>query len=140
MELSHCGNPMKILKQNNNDTVMDKHILVIDKFSQIVLDRAEKFLLSPINVAPVKRGSLQAVIQDAYDHGQKMTSLINMLMDLTIREKDQATNTELQEFVNGQEKGEVNTDGFALQLKLIMDNCHGHRMQGQEIAQHEFIW
>ena len=118
---------------------MDKHILVIDKFSQIVLDRAEKFLLSPINVAQVKRGSLPAVIQDAYDHGQKMTSLINMLMDLTIREKDQATNTELHEFVNGEEKGEVNTDGIALQLKLIMDNCHGHRMQGQEIAQREFI-
>ena len=53
-----------------------------------------------------------AVFAAAYAHEQKVTALINGLVDLSVKENDHATSSFLQWFVNEQVEEEANADGW----------------------------
>lgn len=110
-----------------------------DKFYKFVVDRGGRVLLDAIDKPPIKWASPLAVFEEVYRHEQKVTSLIHSLVDLAIREKEHATNTMLQWFVNEQVEEEANADTLVQQLKLIGDNGYGILMLDRELAQRVFI-
>ena len=110
-----------------------------DKFYGFLIDRGGRVELKAIAGPPIKWASNLAIFQEAYKHEQKVTGLINALVDLAIKEKDHATNTFPQWFVNEQVEEEANADSIAQELRLIGDNGHGILMLDRELAQRVFV-
>jgi ferritin len=109
-----------------------------EKFYQFVINRGGRIFLETIEGPPVKWASPLAAFQDVYKHEQKVTSLINALVDLAIKEKDHASHTMLQWFVNEQVEEESNADGIVQQLKLLGDSGQGLLMLDRELGQRVF--
>jgi ferritin len=65
--------------------------------------------------------SPQAVFEQVYAHEQKVTGLINDLMDLAIKEKDHATKNFLGWFVKEQVEEEANASEILAKIKMIGD-------------------
>jgi ferritin len=88
------------------------------KFYGFINDRGGRVVLTAIEGPPVKWDSPLAAFEDAYSHEQKVTSLINNLVDLAMQEKDHAANTFLQWFVTEQVEEESSADAVVQKLKL----------------------
>jgi ferritin len=110
-----------------------------DKFYNFLIDRGGRAILNSIEGPPTKWASPLAIFQDAYKHEQKVTGLINALVNLAIKEKDHAAHSFLQWFVNEQVEEEANADSIAQQLKLIGKNGQGLLMLDRELAQRVFV-
>lgn len=110
-----------------------------DKFYNFLIDRGGRVILNSIEGPPTKWASPLAIFQDAYKHEQKVTGLINALVNLAIKEKDHAAHSFLQWFVNEQVEEEANADSIAQQLKLIGKNGQGLLMLDRELAQRIFV-
>jgi ferritin len=110
-----------------------------ERFYQFVINRGGRVLLETIEGPPVKWASPLAAFQDAYKHEQKVTTLINALVDLAMKEKDHASHTMLQWFVNEQVEEEANADGIVQQLKILGDSGQGLLMLDRELGQRVFI-
>jgi ferritin len=110
-----------------------------DKFSTYVLDRGGRVVLTAIAGPPVTWKSPLAVFEETARHEQKVTALIDALVDLAIKEKDHATNNLLQWFVSEQVEEEANAQALAQQLKLIGEDGQGLLMLDRELAQRVFI-
>ena len=65
--------------------------------------------------------SPQAVFEQVYAHEQKVTGLINDLMDLAMKEKDHATKNFLGWFVKEQVEEEANASEILAKIKMIGD-------------------
>lgn len=109
-----------------------------DKFYKYVTERGGRVTLEAIDKPPAAWKSPLAVFEQVYRHEQKVTSLIHSLVDLAIKEKDHATNTMLQWFVNEQVEEEANADALVQQLKMIGDNGYGLLMLDRELAARVF--
>lgn len=109
-----------------------------DKFYGFVNDRGGKVTLAPIEGPPEKWSSPLDVFESAYKHEKKVTRMINDLMDLAIKEKDHATSSLLQWFIDEQVEEEANADGIVQQLKLVGDNTGGLFMLDRELGQRVF--
>lgn len=65
--------------------------------------------------------SAGAVFEQVYAHEQKVTELINSLMDLAIKEKDYATQNFLGWFVKEQVEEEANASEILAQITMMED-------------------
>jgi ferritin len=79
-----------------------------------------------------------AVFEATYKHEQKVTGLINELVSLAIKEKDHATNTFLQWFVNEQVEEESSADKIIQQMKMMGNAPGGMFMLDRELGQRVF--
>ena len=109
------------------------------KFHNFINDRGGNVILSEIEGPPTKWNSPIQAFQDAYTHEQKVTGLINTLVDLTTEQKDHASATFLQWFVNEQVEEEASADGVVQQLKLTGDQGSGLFMIDRELASRTFV-
>jgi ferritin len=91
------------------------------KLYEYVIDRGGRVTLGPIEGPPTKWDSALATFQDAYEHETKVTAMINDLVNLAIQEKDHATNSYLQWFVDEQVEEEASADEVVQKLKLVGD-------------------
>lgn len=105
------------------------------KFYQYLFDRGGKVMLKPIDGPPTDWKSPEHVFEEVYRHEQKVTSLINGLVDLSIAEKDHASNQMLQWFVAEQVEEEASALEILDELKLIKDDGNGMLMKDRELAQ-----
>ena len=76
-----------------------------------------------------------AAFEAALHHEQKITKLINGLIDLAIEERDYATNIFLQWFVTEQVEEEANATEIVEKLKLIGDSKQGLLMLDSILGQ-----
>ena len=90
LNLNGCANWMRVQTQEEISHAM--------KIYDFVNERGGRALLKGIEGPPTKWKSPLAVFEAAYAHEQKVTGLINNLVDLAIKEKDHATNSFLQWF------------------------------------------
>jgi len=104
------------------------------KFYDYVNERGGKVLVKQIEKPPTEWASPLAVFEYTYKHEQKVTSLINNLVDLAISEKDHASNSFLQWYVNEQVEEESNADELVQKLKMMADTDSGLFMIDQELA------
>jgi ferritin len=108
------------------------------KFYDFIIERGGKAVLAPIEGPPTEWESPLAVFEHAYEHEQKVTGLINNLVDLSIAEQDHATNNFLQWFVAEQVEEEASADEVVQKIKLMGDASGGLFMIDQELAQRVF--
>jgi len=84
-----------------------------------VNERGGRVALKAIKQPPVEWKSTLHVFQEILSHEQKVTGLINNLVNLALEEKDHATNIFLQWFVSEQVEEEANVGAVLDKLKLI---------------------
>jgi ferritin len=105
------------------------------KFYNYLFDRGGRALLKPIEGPPTDWKSPEGVFEEAYGHEQKVTALINDLVNLAISEKDHASNNMLQWFVAEQVEEESSALTVLDELKLIGNDGNGLLMKDRELGQ-----
>ncbi len=108
------------------------------KIYDYVAERGGRVVLRAIEQPPAKWDSPLGVFEAVYKHEQKVTGLINDLVDLAVEEKDHATNSFLQWFVSEQVEEEDNASTVLGQLKLIKDSPQALFMMDKEMGQRVF--
>ena len=89
------------------------------KFYDHVIERGGRASLQLVEAPPAQWDSPLAVFEDAYRHEQKVTGLINQLVDESVQARDHATNNFLQWFVSEQVEEEASADAIVQRLKLV---------------------
>jgi ferritin len=92
-----------------------------DKFLDYLIARGGKVTLGDIEAPKAKWVSAGKVFEEVYAHEQKVTVMINTLVDLAIKEKDHATFEMLQWFVKEQVEEEKNSSEILEQIKIVGD-------------------
>ena len=108
------------------------------KFYDYVNERGGRVILGSIEAPPLEWESAVAVFDATYQHEQKVTGLINDLVDLAIEEKDHATNNLLQWFVSEQVEEEASASGVLNKAKLTGDAPGGLFMLDRELGARVF--
>ena len=126
LNLSGCARWMRLQAQ--------EELMHAMKIHDYVLERGGRIKLGPIDQPQQIWDSPRAVFESVLDHEQKVTGMINDLVDLAIQEKDHASNIFLQWFVTEQVEEEASADGVLQKLKLAGDG-HGLFLIDQELGQ-----
>jgi ferritin len=105
------------------------------KFYDHVIERGGRATLQPVEAPPSQWDSPLAAFEDVYRHEQKVTGLINQLVDEAVQTTDHATNNFLQWFVSEQVEEEASADAIVQKLKLVGDAAGGLFMIDRELAQ-----
>lgn len=108
------------------------------KIYDYVNERGGRVILKSIGEPQTEWESPLAAFEAAYEHEQKVTGLINGLVNLAIEEKDHAANMFLQWFVNEQVEEEGSADTIVQKLKLMADAPGGMYMLDNEMGQRVF--
>ncbi|HUU29625.1 MAG TPA: ferritin [archaeon] len=90
--------------------------------------------LLKIDAPPKEWKSPLAAFEDAYKHEQKVTGMINNIVNLAVEDKDHATNVFLHWFVEEQVEEEASTLEVVDKLKLIADHPGGVYMLDHELG------
>ena len=101
-------------------------------------ERGGRIALKAIEGPITEWDSPLAVFEAVYEHEQKVTGMINNLVNLAIEEKDHATNSFLQWFVNEQVEEEASADQLVQQLKMMEKAPGGMFMLDRELGQRVF--
>jgi ferritin len=88
------------------------------KLFNFVLDRGEKVTLTGIDTPPHTWESPVHAFEDALHHEQKITAMINDLMDKARSENDHASQVMLNWFVEEQVEEEASVDRVVSRLKM----------------------
>ena len=104
------------------------------KFYDFIIQRGGKVQLQQIAAPPTEWSSPLAVFEATLEHEQKVTGLINNLVDVAHEERDHATSIFLQWFVSEQVEEEESVGGVLEQLKLMGDAKGGLFMIDRELA------
>ena len=108
------------------------------KIYDFINERGGRVLLKAIEGPPTEWDSSLAVFKAIYEHEQKVTGMVNNLVDLAIKEKDHATNSFLQWFDNEQVEEESTADEIVQQLKMVENAPGGIFMFDRELGQRVF--
>ncbi|MBN1553060.1 ferritin [bacterium] len=104
------------------------------KFYHYIFEREGDVELQALEKPPKSWKSTLDAMQDAYKHEQKISQMIDKLVDLAVKEKDHATSAFLQWFVNEQVEEEASVNAIVQQLKLIGDQRGGLFMLNRELG------
>ena len=108
------------------------------KFYDYINERGGRIFLKPIEGPPTEWKSPQDAIEHTLRHEEKVTGLINELVDLAIAEKDHATNNFLQWFVSEQVEEEASATEVLQKVRRVGDNTSSLFMLDSELAQRVF--
>lgn len=103
-----------------------------------IIERGGRVLLTAIDKVPTTWKSPLHVYEETYKHEQKVTGLINNLVNLAVAEKDHATTNMLQWFIEEQVEEEASADEIVQKLKLIGKDGSGLFMLNQELGRRAF--
>jgi ferritin len=129
--LSGFANWMKVQWQEEISHAM--------KFFDYINERGGRVNLMPIAEVKTEWKDAVEIFEETLAHEQKVTSMINSLVDLVIIEKDHATNSMLQWYVKEQVEEEANADNILQQLKMVHDNQQGLLMLDRELQSRVFV-
>jgi len=108
------------------------------KFYNYLIQKGGRVQLNAIQKPKTEWKSLVEVFEETYAHEQKISSLINGLVDLALEVRDHATNSFLQWFVTEQVEEEANVTKILEDLKVIGDNKSVLFMIDREVGQRVF--
>lgn len=109
-----------------------------ERFFNYVVERGGRVEMKPIEGPPTRWDSPLAVFQDTLVHEQKVTSLINDLVDLAQAEKDHASNNMLQWFIGEQVEEESSAQEIIDKLKLVKETPGGLFMLDKDLGTRVF--
>jgi ferritin len=110
----------------------------IQRFFAYMVDRGARVRMQAVDAPPVEWESPLDAFEQALTHEQKVTGLINGLMDLAHKESDYATINFLQWFVAEQVEEEASADEVVQQLKLVDKTEGGLFLLDQEMGKRIF--
>jgi ferritin len=108
------------------------------KFFHFIHERGGRVKLTAIEGPPTEWGSPLAAFEAAYAHEQKVSGMINDLVDLAMEERDHAANNFLQWFVSEQVEEEASADEVVNKIKLAGDRGGGLFMLDRELGSRVF--
>jgi ferritin len=108
------------------------------KFYNFINERGGRVLLKPIDGPPTEWESALGAFEAVLEHEQKVTGLINELVELALAEHDHATNIFLQWFVTEQVEEEDSANDVIQQIKMVGEAEGGLFMLGRELGQRTF--
>ncbi|MGB9937191.1 MAG: ferritin [Methanobacterium sp.] len=108
------------------------------KFYDYIVRRGERVTLSTIEGPQVDWNSPLEVFEHVYEHEQKVTRMINDLVNLSTSESDHASTNFLQWFVAEQVEEEESANGVLQRIKLAGDSKSGLFMLDSELGQRVF--
>lgn len=108
------------------------------KLYDYLIERGGRVQLKPIEVPPKEWEDFEDVFKYTYKHEQKVTSLINNLVDIATRENDHATKVFLNWFVTEQVEEEASADEILQKYKLTSGGPNGLFMIDQELGKRAF--
>ena len=109
-----------------------------EKIFDYIMERDGRAVVKAWEAPPVEWKSALDVFETAYKHEQKVTALINGLMDVALAEKDHAASIFLQWFVNEQVEEEASVKAIVQQLKMLGESRAGLFQIGRELSQRVF--
>lgn len=105
---------MKLQSFEEYEHAMKIYEYVVKVGGEVKLDAIEK--------PPANWGEPKSVFEETLKHEQHVTSLINNLVDISLSEKDHATNSFLQWFVDEQVEEEDTVNNILDKFELLGDN------------------
>lgn len=108
------------------------------KLYDFINERGGRTRLRQVDAPPTEWDFPLAAFEAAYAHEQKVTALINDLVDLALGEKDHASHVFLQWFVTEQVEEEDSANGVVQKLKLMGEAQGGLFMLDRELGQRTF--
>ena len=109
------------------------------KMYDYVLERGGKVVLQAIESPQIEWSGVLDVFKETLAHEQKVTGLINDLVDLALDERDHATNIFLQWFVSEQVEEEASFGLLVKKLERIGDDGNGLLRLDEELAGRSFV-
>lgn len=109
------------------------------KFYRYLNERGGKVVLTAIDKPQTEWKNVVDVFKNVYEHEQKVTGLINALVDTATAEKDHATVNMLQWYVAEQVEEEANASELVAQLELIEGKGPALLMLDRELRQRVFV-
>ncbi len=103
-------------------------------FYNYLVSRGGRVLLQPIAAVETEWASPLAAFEATYEHEQKVTSLINNLMQIAVEEKDFASQSRLQWFIDEQVEEEESALDIINKLRMLDGNSYGLYMLDQELG------
>jgi ferritin len=104
------------------------------KFASYIVERGGRVKYKAIECPQEEWASALEVFKGAYEHERYVTRRINDLMDLSVAEKDYASQVFLQWFVSEQVEEEANADEIVKKLEMIGEGRHGIYMLDKELG------
>lgn len=104
------------------------------KIYDFIIERGGGVTLEAIAKPVSQWKSPLAAFEAAYKHEQKVTGLINDLVELAAKEKDHATGIFLQWFVTEQVEEEKNASEIVAKLQLLKDSAGSMFMLDKELG------
>ena len=130
MDMSGFSNWMRVQAQEELSHAMKIHDFVIQRGDRVILTR--------IDSPPTEWESAVDAFEHVYAHEQKVTGLINQLVNLALSLGDHATNNFLQWFVAEQVEEEKSSSGVLKKVKMANDSLSALLMLDNELAQRIF--
>ncbi|MGC9352768.1 MAG: ferritin [Mariniphaga sp.] len=114
-----------------------------NKIFKYIVERSGKAEIKAIKQIPVEFESVRDVVEKTLAHEQHVTELINNLVDIAAEERDHATQSFLQWFVDEQVEEEANVTEILDSLKLVEGEGKGKGnglfMLDRELRQRTFV-
>jgi ferritin len=110
----------------------------VQKFFDYVIERGGRIVLDAIDKPRNEWGSALEVFEEALAHEQSITARIGDLVELAIGEKDRATQSFLQWFVDEQVEEEASADQVVKSVKLGAGQPVAMLMLDRELAARVF--
>ena len=110
-----------------------------EKIFDHIIERDGRPEVKSWEAPPKEWKSALEVFEQAYKHEQKVTALINNLMDMALAEKDHASQIFLQWFVNEQVEEEASGKAIVQQLKMLGDSKSGLFQIDRELGRRVYV-
>ncbi len=109
------------------------------KIYDYVLSRSGEIKLAPITEVENSWNNLLHVFEETYKHECLVTDMIAKCYEVAVSEKDHATASMLQWFINEQTEEESNVLEIIDQLKLVGEKGEGIYLLDKELATRVFV-
>ena len=109
------------------------------KLLDYVLERGGKAKFEDIKNVNTKWKNLVEVFAESLEHERGVSKMFNEIVDIVMKEKDNATYNMLQWFVNEQVEEEAKAEEILQQLKFIKGEGHGVLLIDRELKARIFV-
>ncbi len=121
------------------DAQAQEELFHAKKFFNFLIERGARVILKAIDCPQVDFDTPLQIFQMSLEHERFVTSSINSLMDLAIKENDHATRSFLQWFIDEQVEEEASVDSIVSMLKRVGEHGHGIMMIDRELKSRTFV-
>ncbi|MGM0380106.1 MAG: ferritin [Bacillota bacterium] len=109
------------------------------KIMDFINERGGRVKLEALDKPQFEWDTLLEMFEDVLEHEKFITKSINELVELAMEEKDYATNSMLQWYVDEQVEEEANASEILEKLEMIGDNNSGIFMLDSKLANRVFV-